>query len=106
GRSRACARSADLLPFEAGVGAYRLDDLSRCRVGRAGVEGRLGVVLEAELDRLRDLRAGDLGGERERHVDAGGDAGAGGVLAVEDDPLLHDLDAERAQLLERLPVAG
>ena len=39
--------------------ADRVDDLRRRLLRRAGVERRLGVVLDPELDRLRDLVAGD-----------------------------------------------
>ena len=49
--------------------------------------GRLRVVLDAELDRLRDLVAGDVRGERQRHVDARRHAGRGDDLALLDDPL-------------------
>jgi len=41
----------------------------------AGVERRLRVVLDRQLDRLSDLVAGEARREHERHVDARGDAG-------------------------------
>ena len=49
-----------------------------------GVQRRLGVVLDSELDRLRDLVAVDLLDETQRHVDSGGDAGRGDDLALLD----------------------
>jgi hypothetical protein len=53
----------------------------------AGVERRLRVVLDVELDRLGPLPAGDLAGQPEAEVEAGGDAGRGDDLAGGDDPL-------------------
>src|SRR5262249_1969266 len=55
--------------------ADELDDRRRRLLHRAGVEGRLGVVFDGELDRARDVLAGQVGGEGEREVDAGRDAG-------------------------------
>src|SRR5690349_14094152 len=57
--------------------AADLDDLGGRLLRRAGVERRLRVVLDAELDRLGDLVAGDVRGERQAHIDAGGHAGGG-----------------------------
>ena len=61
---------------------------------RARVERRLRVVLDAELDRLRHLRARDLRGEHERHVDAGRHAGRGDHLALLDHARLVGRRAE------------
>src|SRR5205085_403528 len=85
--------------------AQQRDDLRGRLLRRAGVERRLRVVLDAELDRLSDGLAGDPGDERERHVDPGGDAGGADDLAVEDDALADGVRPERAQRLEREPVA-
>ena len=51
---------------------------------RARVERRLRVVLDAELDGLREVVAGDARGERQRHVDARRHAGRGDDLALLD----------------------
>ena len=72
----------------------------------ARLKGRLRVVLEAELDRLRDLVARDLGQQRESEVDAGGDAAAREAVAVAHHPLGHRNGAERLQQVARGPVAG
>ena len=77
-----------------GCGSQQLDDLRRRLVRRAGVERRLRVVLDPQLDRLGDRVAGDPRGQRERHVDAGGDAGGGDELAVEHHALVDRLGAE------------
>lgn len=60
---------------------------------------RAGVVLDAELDPLRHLITRDPAREGERHVDAGGDAGRGDVLAVEDIALMAGLGAKESQFL-------
>src|ERR1019366_6231284 len=73
---------------EARAGAQRLYDGLRRLGRRAGVERRPGVVLDAQLDRLGDLRAGDPRRQRQRHVDARRDARAGDELAVEDHALM------------------
>jgi hypothetical protein len=44
----------------------------------AGVERRMRVVLDVQLDRLGDLPAGDLTGKPQAEVDADRDAGRGG----------------------------
>src|SRR6185503_1418115 len=66
-------------------GPHQLDDLRGGLVDRARVEWRLRVVLDAELDRLGDLGAADLGRQRKTHVDARRDPGCGDDL-----DLLHD----------------
>ena len=77
----------------------------RAPLRRAGVERRLGVVLDAQLDRLRHLaRRRSSPTSVKRHVDPRRHPGGGGELAVEHDALGDDLYAEPAQLLERLPV--
>ena len=73
-------------------------------VERTGVERRLRVVLDAELDALRVLVAGDARRQRESHVDARRHSGRGHDLA-----LLHDAPTGRdravlLQPLERRPV--
>src|SRR4029077_21047145 len=85
GRGLACAPGLTLA--EAAAIAQQRNDVRGRLLRRAGVERRLRVVLDAELDRLRDGLAGDPRGECERHVDAGGDAGGGRDLAIEDDAL-------------------
>ncbi len=63
---------------EAAPVAQQLDDLGGRLGGRAGVERGLRVVLDAQLDRLRrPASPAMLRGQRERHVDAGRDAGGG-----------------------------
>jgi hypothetical protein len=73
----------DLAAERLGVVDHRLAGLARV----AGVERRLRVVLDVELDRLGPLPAGDLAGQPEAEVEAGGDAGRGDDLAGGDDPL-------------------
>src|SRR4029077_10163859 len=55
--------------LEARVRKHRVHDLRRRFLRRARLEGWLGVVLDAQLDRLCELTAGDPGHEREGHVD-------------------------------------
>jgi hypothetical protein len=70
-------------------GAHGGDDVAGRGVDGSRVERRLRVLLEQELDGLCGAIIGDLGGEHERHVQAGGHAGAGEVLAVAYDALRH-----------------
>ena len=58
----------------------RLDDRGGGLGGGAGVKGRLGVVLDPQLDRLGDLRPGLQADQVERHVDPGRDPAAVIVL--------------------------
>src|SRR5690242_13557141 len=64
----------------------QLDDLRRGLAGGPAIEGRLRVVLDGQLDRLRDVLAGDARGQGERHVDSRRHAGGGDHLALLDDP--------------------
>ena len=75
-------------------------------LGGAGVEGGLGVVLDAQLDGLGDLGADLLADQVQGHVDPGGDAGGGDDLAVLDEAAADRVGAEVAQRLEVEPVAG
>ena len=52
-----------------------------------------------------DRSPGDLGGDGERNVDAGGDAAAGEEFAIDDNALGDRLGAERAQQIARHPMA-
>jgi hypothetical protein len=52
----------------------------------ARIEGRRGVVLDAELDRLRGRVAGERGDDAQPEIDARGDAARGDHVAVADDP--------------------
>ena len=67
------------------AGAHQGEGRGRGLGGGAGVEGGCGVVLDAELDGLRDLGAGELGDDGEGEVDAGGHAARGDPVAVADD---------------------
>ena len=60
----------------------------------AGAEWRRRRIFEIELDRLRDLLAGELGDQRQREIDARGHAAAGHEIAV-----AHDarMDRDRAE---------
>ena len=86
--------------------ADQLDDLRRRLLRRAGVEGRVGVVLDAELDRLGDLRPDLAGDQVQGHVDPGGDPGGGDDLAVLDEAAADGVGAVGAQLVELEPVRG
>src|SRR3954470_2405971 len=79
---------------------HELYDLRGRLLGRTGVERRLRVVLDAELDRLGDLGAGEVARKGERHVDAGRDAGGGDHLALFDHT---SLDRPCAELGEDWP---
>src|SRR5438093_216691 len=81
-------------------------DVRRRRLGRAGVEGRLRVVFDPELDALRELVAGDARGQNQAHVAARRDAGGGDDLALDDPALEGRLGAEPGELLVRGPVRG
>ena len=70
----------------------------------AGVEGRRGVVLDAELDRLRHLRPGELGDDGEGEVDARRDAAGGEDVAVADDARLLVAGADQRQQVDVGPV--
>ncbi|GCC46167.1 hypothetical protein chiPu_0030061, partial [Chiloscyllium punctatum] len=59
------------------------EDLGRCGVGRAGIERRRRIVFEPELDRFRGLAIDEFGHQRQREIDAGGDAAAGEAVAVD-----------------------
>ena len=74
--------------------------------GAPGVEGRLRGVFHRELHRLRMILARDLGADRERHVDAGGDAAAGEEVAIAHDaPGVRECAKEPQQLTKR-PLTG
>ena len=64
-------------------------------IGRPPVEGRLGVVLDRQLDRARHVLPGYARRERERHVDPGGNAGRSDHLALLDHPAA-DRESRRA----------
>jgi uncharacterized protein YbjT (DUF2867 family) len=81
-----------------------LDNRFGSLVGRSGVEWRLWVVLDRELDRLRHVVAGDQLREAQRHVDTRRDSRGGDDLALLDDALERGLGAERAQLIEEQPM--
>ena len=66
--------------------------------GRAGVERRLRVVLDGELDHLRHLRSVHAVEQHESHVDAARDTGRGDYLAALDYAVRGVV---RAELLER-----
>jgi len=80
-----------------GTGSNGRDDRGIGLLRRTRREGRRRIVFDAELDRLRCVFPGDLGSDRQRHVDPGGDAAAGEEFAVDDDALGDRLGAERAQ---------
>src|SRR5215212_7383783 len=89
----------------AGFGAaYELDNRGRGLVRRAGVERRLGVVLDAELNRLRHLGAGDLGRQRQGHIDSRRDPGGRDDLAVDHHAFARRLGAVAGEPLEERPV--
>ena len=71
---------------------------------RAGIERRLGVVLDSELNGLRQLRPGLAADKVQRHVDPGRDAGRGDELAVLDEATADGVGAQLPQLLEEEPV--
>jgi hypothetical protein len=52
-------------------------------VWMAGVEGRRGMVLEAELDELGGPRVGQLGDQAQPEVDARGDPSARDSIAID-----------------------
>ena len=85
--------------------ADQLDELGR-EPSRASPRrtGGCGVVLDPELDRLRDVaRRRSARRELQRHVDSRGDAGGGDHLAVDDHPLGDRLGAVLAQLRRDRP---
>ena len=69
--------------------------LRRRGVGRAGIERRRRVVFEPELDRFRGLRSMQQRHQRQREIDARGDAAAGDAVAVDADARLGRGRAER-----------
>ena len=70
-RATSASRSARIpAPRACGGGQHR----GRGGVRGAGVEGRRRGVFDLQLDRLGDLRPGDLGGDGQGEVDPGGDA--------------------------------
>ena len=79
---------------------------SPARSGLPESNGGRRVIFERELDQPGMRLAADRGGEREREVDAGGDAAAGDAVAVEDDALGDRLGAEQGEMLAPGPVAG
>ncbi len=85
--------------------ADHLDHLRRRLLGRAGVVRRVGVVLDAELDRLGDILSRHARREVKRHVDSRGDPGGRDHLAVLDDALGDRLGAELRQGVAVDPVA-
>ena len=72
--------------------------------GEPAVNGGSRVVLDPELDPLRPCVVRDLGRERQRHVDPGGDPGSGYDLARTDDPLRNRNCTVRLQQLGLEPV--
>ena len=82
-RRPATDRAASALEDEAAVVAEELRDVGGGLGLAAAVEGRLRVVLDAELEHLAEVVAADLAGEGERHVDARAHAGGGDDLAVD-----------------------
>lgn len=72
----------------------------------AGVEGRIGGVLDHELDPLGNAGPGDLRDDAQCQVDPSRDACSRDDRAVHDHPVGDGLRAECAQELERRPVRG
>ena len=71
------------------------------------MEGRLGVVLDPELDGLGQLVAGDPRGERQRHVDPGRHPSGREHFALLDHPAVaHGDSAVLRQRVEAQPVRG
>jgi hypothetical protein len=68
-------------------GADQRDGRDRRLLGRAGVIRRLRVVLDRELNRLRDLVAGDATHKDQRHVDPRGNPRRCDHATLLDDPL-------------------
>jgi hypothetical protein len=82
------------------------DAFLACLLRRAAVERRRGVVLQAELDRLRHFAARELRREREPEIDPRRDAAPGDPVAIAHDALGHRLGAEARQVFAPHPVAG
>ena len=80
--------------------------LRRRRLGRAGIERRRRIVFDLQLDLAGHLLAFEDGRDRQREIDAGGDARAGDDVAVHDDALADRNGAERLEMLDRGPMAG
>ena len=97
--SRAAARSI-ISPRRICAGAIlsfmKAQDFRRRGVRRAGIERRRGIVFEAELDGLRGLSVVQQRDQRQREIDACGDAAAGDAVAVDADARLGRDRAERA----------
>src|SRR6476659_4540301 len=90
----------------AAEGGDGLDYRVRCLLWRAGVEGRVRVVLDSQLDRLGDLGAGLAADQVERHVDSGGDPRCADDLAVLDEAPTDRLCAVVGKAVEEEPVRG
>src|SRR5712691_10684749 len=81
-------------------------DVRRGRLWRARREGRLRIILDAELDALRHLVSGDSRGQSQGHVDARRDPRRGDDLALHDHPLQRGARAQLAERVEGRPVRG
>ena len=103
---RAATELESALEDEAAVVAEELRDVGGGLGLAAAVEGRLRVVLDAELEHLAEVVAADLAGEGEGHVDAGAHAGGGDDLAVDHDALVGGDGAVAGQVVEGEPVGG
>ena len=75
-----------------------------CLVRVAGVEGRSRVVLDGELDRLRDLQPGKFGDDTECEVDSRSDATRGEDIAVAHDTRLFVTGANQGQQVDIGPM--
>ena len=90
-------RGRDLLP-------HQREDFRRRGIGRAGVERRRRIIFEPELDRLRGRPVDHDRHQRQREIDAGGNAAAGDAVAVDADPRLGRYRAEGFEKIHRRPV--
>ena len=78
--------------------------IARRGVRRPALERWLGVVLQEELDLLRDCCAEQLARDHQAEIDSGGHASAGDPVAIDHHALLDGNRAEERQQFEREPV--
>ena len=93
-RTRRCAR------------VHRLKHVCRRRVWPAGVEGRLGRILQPKLDHFCHARPAQLRNKGQHKINACRNAPAGQDIAVPDDAALVDDSAEDRKQFPPCPVAG
>src|ERR1035437_1049849 len=74
---------------------HRFEHRRRCRLRRTRIERRRRIIFDLQLDFARDLFALEDGGEREREIDARGDAGPGYDMAVHHYLFAHRNGAEQ-----------